>query len=432
MKPRWNSLFWRFFAAIFITNILVMSVTTYIAIEASEEILGDEHHKQLTLNTVAFLVEKYEQLPKKHRDRLRIPRHRLDEDHPPRLGKLKHRLAIYDANKKKIFGKLDNEHDDYIELYYQSPNSQKRYRAISRPPKLPRHISHILGMVQSIRFVLLLLASAIVSFLLSLLITRPLKRLGIYTEQLAHGELQTSVSDNLLTRGDEIGDLARQLNAMGIELDKLINNKQQLLHDVSHELRAPLTRLQASNALLNEGPYTDRINNECERMSALIQEILDLARIESDLKKEHFSLSALIEQCIHDIQFEYPNHPIDYKQATSPILFNGNADKLHSAIENLLRNACKHTAEETKVVMELIEQRDNWLIRIRDYGSGVNDAELDKLCQPFYRGNNRMHGDGFGLGLSIAQRAIELHAGKLIPSNPPNGGLQIDVLLPKQ
>lgn len=433
MMIRLNSLFWRFFVAIFIANILVMAITSYITIEASEEILSDENHEQLVRNSASFLIDRYENQTLNDRSWAEAVRLRDEQregrDKPPR----RLRLAIYTEHGERIYGRIKGDHNHAIHINYASPTTGKRYRVVALKPKLPHRLGLFLGLIQSIRFALLLIASAVVSFVLSLLITRPLKRLGEYTEQLAQGHLNVAAPTVLLARGDEVGDLARQLNDMGEKLDALVNSKQQLLHDVSHELRAPLARLQAASALLDtkDQKYVARIERECERMNALIQNILDYARLgEPDWVPTPFNVSERIAQCVQDIQFEYSSHAIQFFQPSKPVVINADEHKVLSAIDNIVRNACKYTEQGTRVDVSLEQQMSNCVITIRDHGKGVADAELDKLSKPFYRAHNRMHGEGFGLGLSIAQRAVEQHGGEMQLNNHPDGGLQVRLVLP--
>lgn len=447
---RLNSLFWRFFSSIFMANLLVMAITSYIAIATSEEILRGENHDQLILNTASFLIERYEnKTPSGERSSISLPRFDEDDDwggrssereppeyhgaRPPKKPPRRLRMAIYTDQNEHVYGRIKQSDERKTKLSYVSPNTGQTYHIVAVKPKLPHQLSLFLGVLNSIRFILLLIASAVVSFLLSLLITRPLKQLGEHTEQLAQGHFNTSAPRALLKRGDEVGDLARQLNDMGEKLDALINSKQQLLHDVSHELRAPLARLQVASALLNpqDQKHAKRIERECERMSALIQNILDYARLgESEISLAPLNVSELISQCVQNIQFEYAEHAIYVTTPSESIMINADADKLFSAIENIMRNACKYTEQGTRVDVTLEKHRSNCLIVIRDYGKGVADAELEQLSKPFYRANNRMHGEGFGLGLSIAQRAIEQHGGKMQLDNHIDGGLQVTLSLP--
>ena len=113
-------------------------------------------------------------------------------------------------------------------------------------------------------------------------------------------------------------------------------------------------------------------------------------------------------------------------------IIEGDPHLLGEAVDNILRNACKYTPEEQPIDIELSATSQKISITIRDYGNGVPAEELEQLTTPFYRSGNRMHGDGFGLGLSIARRAIEKHSGQLRVENRSDGGLQVSLELPQR
>ena len=102
---------------------------------------------------------------------------------------------------------------------------------------------------------------------------------------------------------------------------------------------------------------------------------------------------------------------------------------LRRAFENVLRNACKHTPEETAVEVNLSSTGSNAIISIRDHVPGIDQQDIARLTEPFYRAGNMMQTDGFGLGLSIAARAIEKHGGRMEADNHPQGGLEIKIFL---
>jgi len=421
-----RSLFWKIFACFFLANLLVMGLTTYIAFEASHSELAQQHHYKLSTEIANNIIERYEN----------------SQQQPPpsligakRLKRIQRRLEVHTADGQHIFGHIDPKNrTETLSYSLLSEHTQKRYDIVSKAPKIPKGLERMLRFTQSVRFVLILFTSLAVSFALSLLISRPLEQLGQHARNVAGGNLQSRVDQTLLKRNDEIGELSRELDSMAGQLDTIINSKQQLLHDVSHELRAPLARLQTASALLeqsdSEDPHAQRINKECQRMNALIQEILNYARLDATAQQHSFfDLATLLRELVKDVQYEQPQHPIHFLQLPEQADFTGNADRLSSAIENILRNACKHTPEQTAIDITLTQKGAHWHIRIRDHGPGVAEGELALLSKPFYRAHNSMHGDGFGLGLSIAQRAVRQHQGTMHISNHANGGLEVSILL---
>src|SRR5690606_25927555 len=139
----------------------------------------------------------------------------------------------------------------------------------------------------------------------------------------------------------------------------------------------------------------------------------------------------LLQTQIDNILFEHPGRTIRFAHPPADWVIIGDAHLLGEAVDNILRNACKYTPEESPIDVNLSSTPQAITITIRDYGSGAPPEDLEKLTTPFYRSGNRMHGDGFGLGLSIARRALEKHGGHLTLANRPEGGLQVSLELPR-
>ncbi|MGI9285240.1 MAG: sensor histidine kinase [Pseudomonadales bacterium] len=396
-----------------------------------------ERHKDAVLRSAAFITYRYEHgqqldLRREFDHFIQHNRHRRG----PHVGRGSN-IVIYGPKGELVFGKPQQhaDHRAHIEFKFTS-GADNVYKIVSDRPQPPRFVMGWLARMHSIGFVFILLASAFVSLLLTWMITRPLKNLGAHARHLASGDFATPMERKLLKRGDEIGDLAQEFDGMANRLGEMIESRQQLLHDVSHELRAPLARLQAAAALNQQrGASLDaatlqRVERECERMDKLIQQILDYARTEQEQAlAEPIDLDALLEELVADVRLEYNTHPISLQLSEESTTVQGNGELLRRAFENVLRNACKHTAEGTAVDVNLSRQTDTILLSIRDHGPGIEEQDVAQLLEPFYRAGNSMHGDGFGLGLSIAARAIEKHAGRIDAVNHPQGGLQVSISL---
>lgn len=290
------------------------------------------------------------------------------------------------------------------------------------------------------------LISGSVCFLLARYLVRPIERLRQATEVYADGDMSHRVGVTLGRRRDEIVDLAHSFDRMAERLDALIKSQKQLLTDVSHELRSPLARLQAALGLArlragdNAQAELDRIDRETERLNELIGQLLSLARIESGVQATRFEpvdLNELLETIVADASLEAQARKREVKLdvAASPVVINGNPSLLHSAIENVVRNAVRYTAEGTTVKLRL--ERDpakpDWVfIHVRDHGPGVPEEMIPRLFEPFVRvGDDRDRGSGgHGLGLAIAERAARLHGGEILARNEPGGGLSVSIHLP--
>ena len=295
--------------------------------------------------------------------------------------------------------------------------------------------------VSGIQLALTLGVSAVASLILTFMITRPLKQLGLLAQGMANSDFQTRVEEKLLQRKDEIGDLARDFNFLAVRIDTLINSKQALLRDVSHELRAPLARLQVAAALLErkngESSETSRIERECERLNVLIGEILNLSRLDETIDDHHrtpLDIVSLIEESINNTVFSHPEMPIEFHyQQNESYCILGDERAFQRIIDNLLMNACKHTPKGTliEVLLAVGEEAnsESSMIQliIRDHGSGVPEEDLDLLTDPFYRAQQKTHTEGFGLGLAIVKKVVDQLGGQLFIRNHPEGGLEAKI-----
>jgi len=279
-----------------------------------------------------------------------------------------------------------------------------------------------------------------VSILLTRMLTRPIRSLQTTSERLGHGDLDARVETSVTNRDDELGDLARTINQMADRLDNLINSHKQLLRDISHELRSPLARLQVALELARnetEGKADaelDRIDLEAERINQLIAEVLTLARFEQGAVQpniEPLQLDALITAIAADASFEAESMQKTVDISTlSPCMVQADALWLGRALDNVIRNAIRHTSNSVEIASATEGNRVT--ITIRDHGPGVEKLHMGRLFDPFFRiSEAREHdGSGYGLGLAIASRAIALQHGSIHATNHPEGGLQIEIQLP--
>ena len=287
--------------------------------------------------------------------------------------------------------------------------------------------------------------SGLVCFLLARYLTAPIGRLRRATEAYAAGDLSERVAPTLGGRKDEIADLAQAFDRMAQRLQGLMTSQRRLLSDVSHELRSPLARLQVALGLARQraaglaDTEFDRIERETERLNELIGQLLSLARLEAGVtpaEREPVDLEELLATVASDADFEARAHNRRVEIAKAvPAVIQGDAGLLHSALENIVRNAVRYTPDGTAVTLSLArdgERVDKWVIAVRDYGPGVPEEILPRLFEPFVRvgdARDRASG-GFGLGLAIAERAVRLHGGEVSARNEPDGGLCVTIALP--
>lgn len=273
------------------------------------------------------------------------------------------------------------------------------------------------------------------SLLVTFSITRPLSRLRGAVHDLGQTTYQQNSLAKLANRRDEFGVLATDFNRMGARLQSLIGSQRQLLRDVSHELRSPLARLRIALALAERANPEEReklwprLTRECDRLEALISEILVLARVDADnASAEEVDLNALLAALQKDAQLSSPEQTIRL-QAEPQLNLKGWPTMIERAVDNLLRNAQRFNPSDQPIDLQAARQGERIVISVRDHGPGVQTEHLSQLGEPFYRAPGQTAA-GHGLGLAIAKRAAERHGGTLTLANHPQGGFVASLELP--
>ena len=290
------------------------------------------------------------------------------------------------------------------------------------------------------------LTSGLVCYLLSWYLTKPIVQLRTAARQIAAGDLTARAGAPAMSRRDEVAGLMRDFDAMAERLETLLKAQSRLLNDISHELRSPLARLNVALGLARQRAgvestdMLDRIELEAARLNELIGRILTLARLEDGeqlVPQTPVPLNEIVESVSEDAEFEAQERHchVHTSIAEGNWEVRGNASLLHSAVENVVRNAIRYTQEGSAVEIELKSEAPaarEAVLRVSDSGPGVPSDSLDKLFQPFYRlddARGRQTG-GVGLGLAITERAVRFHGGKVSAFNRPQGGLVIEIRLP--
>lgn len=430
MKIRWyKRLFLKIFMTVWLTSFLVIALTAFVIGHLSEQERYRDVLSAKALGQAELLVDRYERTgrlpsPKVPKDWRRFYKDR-DDHHERRFFPPK--LQIQEKSSGQIIygAKDDRGFRNPLILGLVSDNG-KEYRIVVEADIRPTLAARLFGFFLSVQIVLLMFVAGITALLISLMVVRPVNRLRQYTRDLYTGDLSARTDDCLSRRGDEIGELSREFNRMAEYVEHTLQSNQHLLQDVSHELRAPLARLQMAAGLAGqhvseEGQeFIERINLECDRINRLIDEILSLSRLEQmEVSDQDFSVKTVVDTLVHDYQFSAPQHPliwtsVDYRLKGNPAL-------LERALNNILGNGVKHTPDGTKIRITA-EQSDGKLrLSVIDNGPGLNQEQLDKMFKPFVRFTGQQN--GYGLGLSIAQRAVQLLGGTLTAQSKPGAGL---------
>ena len=307
-----------------------------------------------------------------------------------------------------------------------------------RFPRPPHDASAIVAMIA---------IGGILCFALARHVTAPVGRLRRAVAKLSGGDLSARVAGAPASGGDELAALGRDFNLMAERIESLVASHQRLLRDVSHELRSPLARIRVAVGLAQQAPsdpaeaLITRIEREAERLESLIAEILTLSHLEARTGSgtpERFDLTELVFEIADDARFEAAAKECGVRfDARGEIFVLGEFSLLRSAIENVVRNAVRVSPPGSSIEIELEREPGGAggvvVVRVLDRGPGVPASDLERIFDPFARGEearDRQSG-GVGLGLAIARRAIESHSGRIGARLRPEGGLIVEMRLPE-
>jgi len=440
-----RSLFWRILASFWLAIALVAGLSILLGHMLNQDAWILSRHPGL--NTLAqewtqLYEEKGEDaaqaLLEQRKRRYHIDVQVLNEGGDPVVrGTFPRRAAALEARQN------DNPDDSgrhlpwrRLTVEYTSPKTAETYLLIYRIPHPELNAWHrnsLLWPLSALSIALVVLT--LFSLLVTLSITRPLSRLRGAVHDLGQTTYQQNSLARLANRRDEFGVLANDFNRMGARLQSLIGSQRQLLRDVSHELRSPLARLRIALALAERaGPEEreklwPRLTRECDRLEALISEILVLARVDADnASAEEIDLNALLNTVQKDAQLGAPEQSIRI-EAEPQLNLKGWPTMIERALDNLLRNAQRFNPAGQPIEVLALRQGDRIVISVRDHGPGVEAEHLRQLGEPFFRAPGQTAA-GHGLGLAIARRAAERHGGSLILANHPEGGFIASLELP--
>ena len=266
------------------------------------------------------------------------------------------------------------------------------------------------------------------------LLVVPLNQLREQANAWRADQLNVRLSSSTTKRSDELGELGRAFDHMAERLQSTVALQQQLLRDLSHELRTPLSRLRvASESEQGLAQLRERIGREVDGMQRLVEDTLQLAWLDTErapLPDEAIQVQALWEMLTENACYESA-WPASQLQCAvdSSCWVRGNLNTLAQALENILRNAIRHSPSGGIVRFGGERDGDFWHLWLEDEGGGVAEADLERIFCPFIRLDGSRPGDGgFGLGLSIARNAVKRQGGSLWAQNTGRG-LRLNIRL---
>jgi two-component system OmpR family sensor kinase len=435
-----RSLFWRIFASFWLAIALVAGLSMLLGRALNQDAWILSRHPAVMGLAEAWTQHYETQGPSAAQDFLEQRRKDFrihvqvlgDNSQPLVKGTFPRRAAAFEArheNDRRLPWRRLTED-------YSSPLSGETYLFIYRiqhQELMTWQRGSLLLPLSALGIALVVLT--LLSLLLTLSITRPLSRLRGAVHDLGQTAYQQSSLARLAGRRDEFGVLASDFNRMGSRLQGLIGSQRQLLRDVSHELRSPLARLRVALALAERAgsgereKFWPRLTQECDRLEALISEILALARLDADPgAAQPVDFPALLRKLQEDAQLGAPQQKITLDIEPGVSLY-GWPDMLERALDNLLRNALRFNPPGQPIELSVNRQANELHLTVHDHGPGVANEHLTRLGEPFFRAPGQSTA-GHGLGLAIARRAAERHGGHLALSNHPDGGFSACLVLP--
>ena len=286
------------------------------------------------------------------------------------------------------------------------------------------------------------IAAAVVALVLVRFVARglttPLREMAAATQAMAKGDYSRRVTD---TSRDEIGGLARSFNRMAAELGETDRVRRDLVANVSHELRTPLTALQATLENIVDGVATADPDTlltmlaQVERLGRLVVQLLDLSRLEAGtvpLDRQDFAVAPVLEHAVREQKLNAPGVVIEMNVDEAGLEADGDPERVHQVVANLLENAIRHSPAGGSVEVRARRSASGVTIEVIDEGPGIPDQEASRVFERFYRADSaRASSDGgAGLGLAIARWIVDLHGGEIHPEQREPHGCRMVVTLP--
>ena len=438
-----RSLFWRILASFWLAIALVAGLSILLGHMLNQDAWILNRHPGLNVLAKNW-AERYEQMGPEQAQRYleqRKRRYHIDTQVLNEAGEsvvpgtFPRRAAVFEArqgndDRPLPWRRLTEE--------YTSPRSGNTYLLIYRIPHPELDAWHRESLIWPFSALgIALVVLTLFSLLVTLSITRPLSRLRGAVHDLGQAAYQQNSLARLASRRDEFGVLANDFNRMGSRLQSLIGSQRQLLRDVSHELRSPLARLRIALALAERAEpqqrdtYWPRLTRECDRLEALISEILVLARVDAEqAHAEPVDINAVVNSVCKDAQLNAPEQMIKLNEVPG-LNLHGWPTLVERALDNLLRNALRFNPEGEPIEVTAARDGERIVLSVRDHGPGVAAEHLEQLGEPFFRAPGQTAA-GHGLGLAIARKAAERHGGTLQLANHAQGGFVATLIMPVQ
>ncbi len=319
---------------------------------------------------------------------------------------------MFSIRKKKRFYEVLKTSDGYI---------------IFAPPLLLRHDIDIEKAIFPLIICITLLA-ALLYFSLRW-IFGPIKILSEAVSRISSGNFDTKID---IKRNDELGNLAGRIDEMKTNISRMIRSKESLLIDVSHELRSPLTRIKLSTEFVENKKIKNKMRDDIKEMEVMITGLLETYRLDTAIDKLNIKKVELVK-FVNAVISKFGNALLNLKSQFREKEVSIDKEKIEIVLNNLIDNAIKYSnGKPVDVTIESdLDFKNETVISIRDYGRGIEQEEISKIFEPFYRIDKSRDKkiSGFGLGLSIVKKILDLHNATMIINSKPSQGTEFRITL---
>ncbi len=424
MTKRRNSIFLRLFATMLFTAVFVSSLIFSLMLSLIRQHDAPPFHDQLREYT-RYIFEDLDREPTlKHAKEIS---NRIDVDIRYRDSQ-----QTWTTNPAMpTFEELRKQHRGPMGLY-----KDKQYLIRKKGDRLYLLYGYFLSLRHKLPpgfyfIIVLVLLLFIASYLFIRTIIRPVKQLQNAVEQIKAGNLDIHIP---VRRKDELGELSTQFNTMTSQLKKMLKAKDQLLLDVSHELRSPLTRMKVAAEFIKDPKLKGTISEEVDGMESMIAEILETARLNSPhgkLQYEEVDLSLFLKKIIKSFSRCKPG--IDMRETRHGPVIKADTRRLTMLFTNILDNALRYSMHQKQVISASVSRiKGSARVIIKDSGCGIPKKDMPYIFEPFYRvdPSRSKETGGYGIGFSLSKRIVEAHAGTIDIQSIEDKGTKVTITFP--
>ena len=363
-----------------------------------------------------------------------------------RIQRLAHKLALFGADKQHITGgRARVSYDGYTLQAIAVDGQTVGWLGLHKKEHLANPLavgfltqqSHMLYIIGGG----ILLLAAIVAFLLSKHLLKPVQKLTAGTQALTSRQFDTRIE---VDSKDELGQLAADFNTMALTLEKYERMRRQWISDIAHELRTPLSILRGEIEALRDGvrkvnrDALESLSSEARHLSEIVNDLHELSLADTgelSMKKVPINLAAVLKETLGRFEQGFAEKQIKIENNLEnhhPVTILGDADRMRQLFSNLVKNTLRYADAPgiLKIGQECYANR--LILFFEDSGPGVPEGELDLLFDRLYRvdrSRSRAQG-GSGLGLSICKSIVNALGGEIRATNGNSGGLRIEIELP--